>query len=315
MRRLALVSLLVATVLLTACSRTREPITESREALGTFVGVTGYLRPGADEDAGRDAIDDAYAAMASVEAELDAHDMNSAIARHRGPESGALPAGATEIMNAIERLGVTGAFSPHLYDVLALYDFEGGGRIPTDTELTAALGSRRYDLGGAAKGLALDKAIDSLGGSSAIEAVLVTAGSTTVTFGLKPNGEPWRIAIENPRDPDEQIGLIESRGPACVSTSGDYQRYFERDGVRYHHILDPGTGRPARGLQSLTVVGTETGLESDILSTALFVMGREGATEYARKHGLGLVLVDDKGRVHVVPGPDDVPWSISIEKR
>ncbi|MHB9004151.1 MAG: FAD:protein FMN transferase [Coriobacteriia bacterium] len=313
MRRLILICLVVATALMTACARPREPLRESREALGTFVGVTAYVPLRADENAGRQAVDEAYAMMAAIEDELDAHDKNSAIVRAQAPETGALPADATAILDAIERLGVGAAFSPHLYDVVTLYDFEGGGRIPSDIELAEALDSRNYDLGGATKGLALDKAVASLGDSWAIEAALVTAGSTTVTFGLKPNGEPWRIAIEDPRDPDEQIGTIEARGHACVSTSGDYQRYFERDGVRYHHILDPATGQPARGLQSLTVVGTETGLESDILSTALFVMGRDDATAYAREHGLGLVLVDDEGRVHVVPGPDDVPWTIEIQ--
>lgn len=314
MRRTIAVCAVIAALLLSACATESEPIRESRESLGTFVGVTAYLSSDGDEEAARFAVDQAYEAMAAIEAELDAHDPDSAIARSRGPESNALPVGAQEILDAIDQLDVAGAFSPTLFDVVALYDFEGGGRVPTDEELAAALESGRYDFGGATKGLALDRAIESLGRSSAIEAALVTAGSTTVTLGSKPDGEPWRIAIEDPRDPDRQIGTIEARGPVRVSTSGDYQRYFERRGVRYHHILDPASGRPARGLRSLTVVGTVTGLQSDILSTALFVMGRERAMGYAKTRGLGLVLVDDKGRVHVVPGPDDAPWSIGIKE-
>ncbi len=84
--------------------------------------------------------------------------------------------------------------------------------------------------------------------------------------------------------------------------------------MRYHHILDPDTGKPARGLQSLTVVGAGTGLDSDILSTALFVMGVDKATTYAEDNGLGLVVVDDEGRVHVVPGPEDRTWEIITEE-
>jgi len=80
--------------------------------------------------------------------------------------------------------------------------------------------------------------------------------------------------------------------------------------VLYHHILHPATGKPARGLRSLTVVGGETGLDSDILSTALFVMGVDRAEAYAREHGLGLFIVDDEGRTRIVPGPEGVAFSI-----
>jgi thiamine biosynthesis lipoprotein len=100
-----------------------------------------------------------------------------------------------------------------------------------------------------------------------------------------------------------------------VATSGDYQRYFERDGIRYHHILDPSDGRPARGVRSVSVaVGPESGpVEADILSTALFVMGVEDALAYSEEHGILAYIVDDEGRVHVAPGPDDSP--ITLEER
>ena len=146
-----------------------------------------------------------------------------------------------------------------------------------------------------------------------MSAALISSRSTTLAFGRKPDGEPWRIGIEDPRDTDKIVATVESAADITVSTSGDYQRFFERDGVRYHHILDPETGMPAAGLRSLTVVGDIPGLDSDILATALFVMGPSAATVYAEEYGIGLVLVDAEGRTLIVPGPADRTWEIVAE--
>ena len=184
------------------------------------------------------------------------------------------------------------------------------------------------DFSGAAKGAALDAALGVLETAAAndeIEGALVSAGSTTLVAGRKPGtgaAAAWRVGIEDPRDPEKLIGVVEY-SPAgstnasgvplafgTVSTSGDYQQSFVRDGIRYHHILDPASGEPARGLRSLTVVGAETGLDSDVLSTALFVMGPQAAEQYATEHGLGLFIVDAQGRTRLVPGPADAAYEI-----
>ncbi len=329
---------LVLPLALTGCSRAPEPALDSREALGTVVAVTAYPADGADEAVTQTGLDAAYNAMAQVEMALDAYDPDSAISAINTSGEGTLPPEAVEVFDSRDKLGVTEEFSPFLLEVIRLYDFEGTGTVPLQEALSRALGwailwelNGEYirqgtgesgdhrgpndvypsglDFGGAAKGLALDDAASALLGSG-IDAALVTAGSTTVTFGNKPDGEPWRIGIEDPRDPDAVIATIEAPGSTTVSTSGDYQRYFEVDGVRYHHILDPRTGQPARGMRSLTVVGADNGLDSDVLSTALFVMGPDQATTYAEEHSLGLVIVDDEGRVQIVPGPANASWKI-----
>ncbi len=306
----SLLCALVSVSLLAGCSSTSEPVRDAREALGTVVSVTAYRTDGAsDEDVLR-AVDDAYVRMAGVESALDAHEPGSVIARLNAGVVDELPAEALQVLEARTRLGVEAEFSPHLLEVTRLYGFEEGGTVPEPEDLARALEAHTYDLGGAAKGLALDEAIAVLDDEPDIAATLVSAGSTTVTTGSKPDGEPWRIGVEHPREPSATIATVEAPGPVTVSTSGDYQRYFERDGVRYHHILDPATGLPVRGLRSLTVVGAASGLDSDILSTALFVMGRDRATTYAEERGLGLVLVDDEGRVLIVPGPTDAAWRI-----
>lgn len=337
-RATAIVLALAALVALTlaGCNRTPDPLVDSREALGTIVSVTAYPTDGADDAAVSAGIDLAFTQMARVEAALDVYDPDSAITKINAAGQGRLPPEALEVLETRDELDVTDSFSPFLLEVVRLYDFEGGGAVPQPGALHGALvaadGWRRdgaqirngsdsqsalqegfpagLDFGGAAKGLALGDALTALEISAPVSAALVTAGSTTLTFGDKPDGEPWRIGIEDPRDPDATIATVEAPGRVSVSTSGDYQRYFEHDGLRYHHILDPRSGLPARGLRSLTVVGDLSGLESDILSTALFVMGPNKAITYAEEHGLGLLLVDEEGRIRIVSGPANATWRI-----
>lgn len=304
--------LISAALLVSGCASGTEPLRDSREALGTVVTVAAY---GPDEAVMRAALDAAYAAMEAVETELDAHDPYSAISLVNAadtPELEPLPPRAETILDSICVLGVREWFSPQLWATTELWDFENGGYVPTDEELEAALADLRYDFGGAAKGRALDEAASALQEEGAVESGLISSGSTTLAFGEKPDAEPWRIGIEDPRDPEEVVATVQATGDITVSTSGDYQRFFERDGVRYHHILDPVTGLPARGLRSLTVIGEIPGLYSDVLSTALFVAGPDAATAYAEEYGLGLVLVDEKGRTQIVPGPEGASWEISL---
>ncbi len=313
-------TLLVATAMLSAplagCTGdgAAEPLHTSREALGTVVAITVYT---GDSDArAAEVADAAYDAMAAVEAELDAHDPDSAIARVNSapdPALESLPPYAEEVLDAICALEVREWFSPQLWAATGLWAFEDGGHVPSAAELDAALADPRYDFGGAGKGLALDEAAEMLRDSPTVDAALIASGSTTLSLGSKPDGEPWRIGVEDPRDPATLIATVEATADITVSTSGDYQRAFDRNGIRYHHILDPATGRPALGFRSLTVVGDVSGLDSDILSTALFVAGPAHALSYAEEHGLGLVVVDAGGRTHVVPGPEDRTWEIVAE--
>jgi len=161
------------------------------------------------------------------------------------------------------------------------------------------------DFGGAAKGLAIDRAMRRLTRVPEVTGAMITAGSSTSVWGRKRDDEPWRVGIEDPREPGTVVAVVGSHAPTVlnISTSGDYQQYFERDGIRYHHILDPATGRPARGLRSLTVYGAISGTDADILSTALFVAGPTAAKDWARRHGVGLYAIDALGRVITVSAP------------
>jgi thiamine biosynthesis lipoprotein len=110
------------------------------------------------------------------------------------------------------------------------------------------------------------------------------------------------VGIRDPRGPPEDVFASLDLADGSASTSGDYESYFVVDGVRYHHILDPRTGMPGRGLRSATVVAADATL-ADALSTALMVLGPQRALELAgRLPGVEAVLVDDAGRVLATPG-------------
>ncbi len=127
-------------------------------------------------------------------------------------------------------------------------------------------------MGGIAKGYAAEEAARVLR-EEGVENAILDFGGDIVTIGGRPDGTPWRIGIQHPSGQRGRfIGILESRDESVVS-SGAYERYFTEDGVRYHHIFDPATGYPAEtDLTSVTVVGVGA-MQTDALSTAIFVMG------------------------------------------
>lgn len=132
------------------------------------------------------------------------------------------------------------------------------------------------NVGGLAKGYAVDRAISILRGM--VPSGIVNAGGDLYAFGQKTRQTPWTIGLQHPRKPQDLLASFAVKNQA-VATSGDYQRYFLKDGVRYHHIFDPQTGRPARGMISATVITTEV-MDADALATAVFVMGPDQAIEW-----------------------------------
>lgn len=151
------------------------------------------------------------------------------------------------------------------------------------------------DWGSIAKGFGVDLAFRSLE-SIPVEKGFINAGGDLYCWGKNPENDNWKIGIKHPRK-QGYLGILSISG-AAASTSGDYQRFFEKDGVRYHHILNPSTGYPAQGKQSVTVIGPQT-LMCDALSTALFV-SEEPENVLKEYPGYGAILVDDKGKISIL---------------
>ncbi len=134
----------------------------------------------------------------------------------------------------------------------------------------------KIDLGAIAKGYATEKAASVLV-ETGIEHAIINAGGNIDVIGKKYDGQAWRIGIQDPRNSKNLVGVLSLIDEAAV-TSGDYQRYFEENGIRYHHILSPKTGKPSRNTMSITVI-TKNSAKADVLSTVLFVMGSQKGLE------------------------------------
>jgi thiamine biosynthesis lipoprotein len=157
----------------------------------------------------------------------------------------------------------------------------------------------RAHLGGIGKGYAIDRGAAILRGRG-LRDFMIQAGGDLYVAGLK-DGRPWRLGIQDPRGPADRIFASLDLTDSTCSTSGDYERFFMADGRRYHHIIDPATGEPARGTRSVTLV-TDRAVIADALSKGVFLVGgRDGLALLSRLHVDG-VIVTAANEVLVTPG-------------
>lgn len=152
------------------------------------------------------------------------------------------------------------------------------------------------DLGGIAKGYIIDRAVRFLE-EKGMQSGIVDAGGDLRIWGSHPYREKWKIGIKHPRKPNELIGVLRTDA-ISVATSGDYERFFIKDGMRYHHLLDPRTGYPASGCISVTIV-TESAVLADAYATAVFVLGPDEGIRFIedKPEIEGLILYEQNGEI------------------
>ena len=158
------------------------------------------------------------------------------------------------------------------------------------------------DLGAVGKGIACDRIGAYLATQEHIEGAVISVGGSIVTYGSKPDDTKWKVAIMHPREDGTYLGTLSLQGEWYISTSGDYERYVEKEGVRYHHIMNPKTGYPANsGVCSVTIL-SDSGLLSDALSTACFVLGMEEGMKLAEEFDVEALFVTQELEVFMTAG-------------
>lgn len=308
---------LLIVLLVTGCGKPESSlIRRSQFLMGTLVEISVYEN---NKDIAQPAIQNAFNEIRRVENLMSTHIPKSEVSIIN-QSSGIRPVPVSPEVFAVIRRALywakqtQGALDISLEPVQKLWDFEGDHpALPEKISLQHELSKVSFtkiklenqtvfltekgmglNLGAIAKGYAVDQAIKTLKESN-IHHALINAGGDLKSIGSRPDQTTWKIGLQHPRQPESILASFSLSGKA-VATSGDYQKYFVHDGIRYHHILNPKTGYPVTDTMSATVIA-DTVMDADALSTALFVMGPEKGLAFINslKDAEGLLV--DKNKV------------------
>lgn len=325
-QRLVALALGVLTALTLCSCSSDEPVQKQLFAMDTVMTLTAY------GECAQDGIDAAVGVINSMNDALDPDNESSyayQINNAGGKDVIVTPQVSEMLSTALEVYKLSGgALDLSVYPLYEAWgEFsEETGRIPSDeeiaellknlgfgeTSITAFEGEGNYSVrmpagtqisfGAVAKGCASKYAIDAMR-KSGVENGIVSLGGNVQTLGTKPDGSDWVVAVEDPNDTGSYVGTL-SVGETSIITSGSYQRYFTgSDGTKYHHLIDPSTGRPADSdLLSVTVV-CDDGTLGDCLSTAMFVLGSEKAMQYWRDNGgFDMIMITTENQIICTTG-------------
>ena len=311
--------------MLTACQNSDENKKVSKDifAMDTYMTVTAYGKNA--ENGVNKAVDE----INRLETVLSAEKQESDIYKLNETGSGTLSTDTKNIVSRALEINKTtnGAFDISIYPLMVKWGFTTQKyNVPSKNEISKLLKdvdsskiifdeksgniklkeNMKIDLGGIAKGYTSSRVMQ-IFKECGVTSGLVSLGGNVQALGTKTDGTAWQIAIENPDKSSDYIGVVSVKDKAVI-TSGGYERYFEKNGKTYHHILDPETGYPAEsGVKSVTIV-SDDGTLADALSTSLFVMGKEKALDYWREHKneFDTVLVEDNGDITITGGLEKI---------
>jgi len=313
----------IATILITsACSRSRT-MQKTETIMGTEVTITVVSRTSEEGEA---AIDAAMAEVRRFDGMMSLYKDTSELTRVNlaaGKNPVKVSPEMIEVVEAAGRVSdiTNGAFDVSIGPLVVLWQMRlKEGKVPTDKELAnirpfinyknividkkaSTLFLRRpgmiLDLGGCAKGYAADKTKEVLKKRGVGNGIVALAGDIRV-MGRRPDGTSWKIGVQHPRESDKTLAVLEFADKS-ISTSGDYERFQIVKNKRYHHILDPRTGRPSEGVISVTVVG-DSGALVDPLTTALFIVGVDKGMKIVKDLGCEAIFEDAGGRIIMTDG-------------
>lgn len=297
MKRIAAIAVCIAiSFSLCSCKREEQKASDTLFAMDTYMTFTVY------GDRGGEIIEQCKDEIKRLDRLLSSENEDSEIFMLNKSEEFEL---SNEVAGIIKKCleiskATDGSFDITVGALTKLWGFSGGNyRLPSEDEIALALDSVGYekislegnvlkkpaqtklDLGGIAKGYATDRLFEILEEND-VKGAVFSLGGNVLTFGQNTKGEKWSVAVTDPKDKNRFVKTVEREGNLAFVTSGDYQRYFEQNGKKYHHILDPKTGYPSKGeLSSVTVI-SKSGFYADGLSTALFVAGEQKASEFAK---------------------------------
>ncbi len=317
-------------IILTACTpKSTEPVIVEQDDF--VLGTVGKIRVYAENDkAGNAAIEKAYARIVAIE-----NTMSTAIegsdVYHINKNAGEAAVEVKDdtlsvIKKAIDYKELTNdVFNIAIGRLIELWGIgKDWQKVPTEEEILDAKNhvditqveikgnnvmlrdpDMLIDLGGIAKGYAVDEAARVLR-ENGITSAFVNMGGDVYALGSKPDGTPWNVGIQDPEVGSSGIIAKVGLSDESIVTSGDYERYFIENGVRYHHIIDPETGAPTRNeLVSVTILSKKS-VDGDVLSTAVFIMGLEEGIRFIEgMEGIEAVLVTKDKKMYATSGAMD----------
>ncbi|MCT4606693.1 MAG: FAD:protein FMN transferase [Marinisporobacter sp.] len=316
--------LLLVVSLLAGCSKKKEVVTDSAYMLGTHLNISVWIE---DEEEGKQVIKECIERISEIEKKMSvnikASDINK-INNNTGTFVEVSKDTTKVLDKAIKYTEISsGAFDPTIGKLVKLWGIgTQEEKVPPKSEINNALKFIDYkslkkkdknefkldqegmqiDLGGIAKGYAADEVYNILK-SKGIEHALINLGGNIYTLGTRVDGQLWKIGIQDPFEPTgTPMGIVEFSDKAIV-TSGNYERFFVKNGKRYHHIIDPKTGYPAQnGIVSSTII-TDHSMDADALSTSVYILGVEKGLEVIERiKNVECIIITKDDKVYLSSG-------------